>query len=121
MINFGKGLFMGLRLVLFLYSPLCSDFAQRNGEEVKLLFEARYDLWREWIAEHGVSKYSSIVRTGDLYDNEPFRQVIELGTSVIPYIMEKLQKDHALGYALSEITRFEWHVRREGNWPKACV
>ena len=94
---------------------------EATGKNVKSLFEVKYSAWRDWLQENRALTPSSIIDMNRLYSNEPFREIVKLGVSAIPYIIEKQQEDHILGYALYQITKWKWHTTREGKDPNEWV
>jgi hypothetical protein len=63
----------------------------------------------------------SIISMSDLYENEPFREIVALGVTAIPHIVEKQKEDHSLGQALQQITKWKCHIVREGKSPNEWV
>lgn len=120
--NLNKSISVIMWFVLFIgLLNATQSFGQVSRQNVKLLFEAKYNLWREWLRENVPSTPSSIIYKDDFYNNEPFKEIVRLGVPAIPYIIEKQQEDHMLGYALYQITKWKWHTIREGNEPSEWV
>jgi len=97
----------GLRYAAMRAAEAQADVKLVTSENVESLFEARYQAWREWIRQE-VNPFRSDFdpRT---FDNEPFRQIVELGVPAVPYIMDKVKQDSDIGYALYKITKFRLH------------
>jgi hypothetical protein len=54
-------------------------------------------------------------------DNKAWRELVALGVPAVPYMIAGVQEDPWLGGAIHEITKHIWHVRREGDGPRAWV
>jgi len=111
---------IGFALLLGLLTPI-ENQGQVRGEDVKLLFEVKYNAWRDWLRENKPPTPSSIIYMDDLYDNEPYKEIVKLGVPAIPYIIEKQQEDRMLGYALYQITKWKYHIKRKGEKPSEFV
>jgi len=90
-----------------------------RGESVRAVFERKYRAWQEHCDQAHVRRSSN---TNSYIDNEPYREMVELGIRAVPHMVEKVEKDRARGggflvHALSEVTKTKFHVRRSGAKP----
>ena len=77
-----------------------------NTELIKAAFEKYYLEWSELIRTTPEIMLSS--DTVDYVTNEPYEEIINLGKSALPYIMEKLQLgEFHLNHAVFEITELD--------------
>lgn len=97
-----------------------------DKDEQKIIFENYYTEWKEYVAkaekERPFSEQISSVKSSKLiYDNEPFKNLVKLGVDFVPFIIEKLNEDRRLIHALYAITKWKYHVVRNGNKPNEFV
>lgn len=87
------------------------------------IFEERYVEWQKFLEEKTPLeiKVKSSFHESLLYDNEPFRKIIEIGVPVLPYIVVKISEDRTLCHALFRITRWRYHIERQGVDPSEYV
>jgi len=102
---------IGVLLVLALHAWPADNGA---AEDLRSLLDAKYRAWRQ----HLRARASLHPERGDprlyYFDNQAFRQIVELGVPAVPYLVEKVQHDDLVGYALYKITGFRWHTSK---WP----
>ncbi len=85
----------------------------------KSAFEEKYQSWLRYCSED--TSVNSEIDAKKLFDNRAFRDIVKLGISIIPFVVEKQQEDHLLGYALHKITKLRLHTRRLGKDPNEWV
>ena len=90
--------------------------AAGSSTEMQRLFDARYDAWKQWVADHPEESFSSI-RTGWEFNSEPYRQLVALGPRSVPCILPRLRGDMNLLAALQDITGVRLHERHEALAP----
>lgn len=104
-----KGIIVALVVSAF-FSFTIPTFGGDRNADIGSVFEEKYETWKEWVKEHPyMSTYTA---------NQPFVEIIELGPSALPYIVEKIQKnpdDFHLGYVVARISKK--HFEKE-DWPK---
>ena len=83
----------------------------------KLLFETRYQTWINWRKNPPAGSLFKSDHYQMYCDNQPFREIVELGPPAVPYIIEKLKEDRLLVYALREISKWRYHTHRFGEKP----
>ncbi len=84
------------------------------NENLAASFNQKYHTWKEYCLT-SIPMYRSDIDPMIFFDNEPFRDIVKLGIPAIPLMVEKQQEDHMLGYALYQITKWKWHIIREGS------
>ncbi len=86
---------------------------QGKNESMKLAFEEEYKAWNNYI--YARAPLSSVMLISTLTDNEPYRELINLGLPILPYVMEKLSKDFKLEIIVENLTKKNFHFTRTGE------
>jgi len=75
-----------------------------DQEDVKQQFEAKYQMWREYLSRPEIMVQS---RATSHFACPQFRQIVELGLPALPYIVEKIEQndDRVLWKAFEEIAK----------------
>lgn len=88
-------------------------FATNNAfatnETSRVVFEDKYQAWKKWVNEHEMA--STYVW------NKPFADIVALGPSAVPHIIEKIEvnpEDFHLSSAVRRITKKDF---AKGEWP----
>ncbi len=111
------------------------------------LFEQRYQAWVQYRQEKSAVSPSPTARTmlavdpnhpedaaadngtstqvtldpNRVFDNQAFGNIVELGIPALSFMVERQRQDHMLGHALYRITRWRYHIVREGSGPSQYV
>ena len=95
----------------------------KETQTTEQIFEERYVEWQKFLDEKLPLeiKVKSSFHESLLYANEPFRKIIEIGVPVLPYIIVKIREDRTLCHALFKITRWRYHIERQGLDPSEYV
>lgn len=96
---------------------ICIWFIDAKAQEnIKSLFEEKYQSWREYIKQPQIRRQSA---DEAFIDNRSFNEIVALGISAIPYIVEKLEADinsnNRLIYAMQKITKKKFTLTRVGD------
>lgn len=109
-----------LFLAIFLFFLLNTEKNLTGQTNVdKEIFEVKYKSWVNY--RDKLISYKSVLDTNEIFENVYFKEIVNLGPSYVPLLIEKQQEDHLLGYALYKITKFKWHEKREGKRPEAWI
>ena len=93
--------------------------ARAPTADAKSEFEEKYQAWLRYSSEK--ASVRSEIDAEMLFDNRAFRGIVKLGIPIIPFVVEKQQQDHLLGYALHKITKLKLHTHRLGKDPNEWV
>lgn len=82
-----------------------------QSDDIGSLFENKY---REWVAYRNQigGGFRSDIDPMLYFDDESFREIVELGVPALPYMIDKVGEDDLIGYALYKITKKNFHVRK---------
>ena len=102
-----------LKKILFVII-LLNTVAILNAENnIKGQFDQKYRMWKEFMASNKAIFLTDTTGRQSMY----FDEIIKLGPSAVPYIIEKMKTDPVLWYAVRVISKkcFEKHEWNETN------
>jgi hypothetical protein len=103
---------MKTSIVAVCLAVLLRSACQAGEDEDRKAFEERYATWKTWVGKNLVSS--------DLSASKEFFSIAELGPSVIPFVVEKIETnpddyDFALVGVISRLTGYWFKL---GEWPE---
>ena len=108
-------------LILFLELQLPGTvWAQQIGDRTSS-FTIVYGEWKQYLQKSIPPEVivRSSISSNVFYDNDPFRKIVALGVPSLPEVMDRVSEDKLLIEALSQITKWKYHVVRIGKSPES--
>ena len=103
--------FLLICIIIFLIFIINITFSYaQNTNEIKDIFESKYQKWKEWKKNNSVASRFS--------HTKPYRDIIKLGIPAVPYIIKKMEEnaiDYFLVHAVQLITKKRFG---KSKWPK---
>ncbi len=93
-------------------------------------FEERYRRWKEHVRKRTLEAMAqgdkSLARSDRfpfkrVFENEPFRDLVNLGVAALPEMIAKVKEDPQLGTAVYRVSKWRYHVKRTGDAPTRFV
>ncbi len=107
--------------------PVLGTPTGHQNRDAKMVFESKYKAWQEHCKQPEIGLSSSIK---PYIDNDPYREMVQLGIPVLPYMIEKIENDPYGGgrflcalappnmaVALPTITKKKFHIRKTEQPP----
>jgi hypothetical protein len=110
-----------------LTAQLQAEEATTNPAVSQVDIEAKYRAWRQYVDAQMKARPTSQRLRSDyypvelVYDNEPFRDLVALGVSALPYLIPKMKEDGDVGWVVGRITKWRIHIERRGDSPRDYV
>lgn len=109
-------------LLLLLATLTQANSGRTQDQDMGTLLEMKYHAWVESLPQ--TRSFSSVFDRDANYDRNPaFQEIVGLGLSAVPHIMNKLEKGEAWGleYALGRITKWTFHYGKRVESPGRYV
>ena len=97
-------------------APVAAVVGITGARTTQPAFEPAY---RQWLTyRHSVGGGRSDVDPNVFYADPSFAAIVDLGPAALPYLVEAVQGDHMLGYAIYLIAKTNLHIYRTGSAPR---
>ena len=113
----------GMMVIVLCMVTISLGANSQKNDDLKAVFETKYKAWKDYCSQPSISVSSDTTR---YINNDPYREMIQLGIPALPYMMEKIGSDPSghflcalmppnMKSAVPMITKKKFQITRTGQ------